>query len=82
MRAHASGEADEARKTQVYLQRVMLAQHKAGGPIVAGKALMALEAIDCGPCRPPLTTLSGGQLAAFKARLDSLDFLAEAGFSP
>jgi N-acetylneuraminate lyase len=80
MRAYGSGDTDEARKVQVYLQRVMLAQHRAGGAFVAGKALMALEGIDCGPCRPPLTSLSGGQLTAFKARLDTLDFLTEAGF--
>jgi N-acetylneuraminate lyase len=81
MQAHASGRADEAKKAQVYIQRLMLAQRSAGGVFVAGKAMMAFEGIDCGPCRPPLTSLYGGKLAAFKAKLDALGFFAEAGFA-
>jgi len=45
-----------------------------GGGIVAGKAIMKLRGIDCGPCRSPLNTLS-------QVRIDSLTReLKEIGF--
>jgi N-acetylneuraminate lyase len=81
MEAHAAGFADKARDAQVYVQRLMVSQLKAGGVIVAGKAIMAFEGIDCGPPRPPFAPLVGQKLAAFKAELDALDFFAETGFS-
>ena len=81
MKAHAAGKVVEAREAQVYVQRIMRSQYKAGGVIVAGKAILAFQGIDCGPVRPPLTSLVGGKLATLKAELDTLDFFAQAGFS-
>ena len=49
---------------------------KYGGGIVAGKAIMAMVGVDCGPCRPPLGSLSARQCGALRGELKKLGFFA------
>ena len=76
IQAYATGENEEARQLQFYIQRTILPLHKYGG-IEVGKAVMALVGVDCGPVRPPLRNLVGEKLDAVKAELHSLDFFSK-----
>jgi N-acetylneuraminate lyase len=75
MKLHASDKHDEASQQQVYIQRTILPLIRYGG-LAAGKAVMALAGVDCGPVRPPLEPLEPKNLAALKQELDALDFFA------
>ena len=71
--AHAGAHTAEAREHQVYIQRAILPLLKHGGH-PAGKAIMALVGIDCGPARPPFSALAGEKLAALRADLEAIGF--------
>lgn len=45
-----------------------------GGAITAGKSLMKMVGMDCGPCRLPLRTLTMEEEKAMKKELDSISF--------
>ena len=45
-----------------------------GGGIVAGKAIMNLCGIPCGPCRPPLPQISGNEIQKMKEELLQIGF--------
>lgn len=45
-----------------------------GGPLMAGKAIMKMVGVDCGPCRLPLTHLSNKTLSDLEASLKSKGF--------
>lgn len=52
-----NGRMDAARKKQDISVKVVEVLLKYGGALVAGKALMKTQGIDCGPCRLPLKNL-------------------------
>lgn len=45
-----------------------------GGAVVAGKAIMKMIGIDCGPMRLPAKTLSGSELVEFENELKKIGF--------
>jgi N-acetylneuraminate lyase len=47
-----------------------------GGPMIAGKAIMKLTGVDCGPCRLPLTNLSEKSISKLKKVLKAKGFFA------
>lgn len=57
MEDFAKGDLVNARKKQAISIRVVEILNKYGGAITAGKALMKLTGLDCGPCRMPLKNL-------------------------
>ena len=52
---------DLARRLQSKSVKLMSIISKHGGGIVAGKHLMKIAGMDCGPCRLPLRTISGDE---------------------
>jgi N-acetylneuraminate lyase len=77
MCAYSEGNADEARKLEVYIQRSVFLLQKYGGGISAGKSIMAQVGVDCGPFLPPLSPLAAKGHAGLRADLDALDFFAK-----
>jgi N-acetylneuraminate lyase len=67
-----TGIAAKLQRKSVSMVRVI---EKYGGPIRAGKAVMALYGVDCGPVRPPLVPMTDGEIAALHAELKVLDVL-------
>ena len=81
MAAFAAGNSKEALAEQIRIQKTIIPLLKYGGGIAGGKAIMALEGIDCGHPRPPLRPVTGARLAALKADLDALDFFSQTGYA-
>jgi len=54
--------------------REMIAIMRRHGGLPAGKAMIRLVGMDCGPCRPPLRTLSVEQAGRLRADLEPLGF--------
>lgn len=52
------GDLKTAREKQIISVKLIEIFNKYGGPIVAGKALMKMSGLDCGPCRLPLKNIS------------------------
>lgn len=71
---YAAGDVAGAVERQNYAQQVINVVSKYGGNIVAGKRIMALIGLDCGPNRAPLATLSDADAAAMRAELEAIDF--------
>jgi N-acetylneuraminate lyase len=46
------------------------------GGLAAGKAMMSMLGLDCGPVRPPLRNLSAAELNAFRCELEQVGFPA------
>jgi N-acetylneuraminate lyase len=75
MNAFAKGDLETARREQ--LASVQLIRTLCDfGIMRAGKALMAMAGIDCGPVRPPLRAMSENEIADLRARLPDFDGLA------
>ena len=75
IRAFEAGDLAAARREQfhsVELVRVLL---QFGG-LRAGKAVMSLLGVDCGPVRSPLRTLTAGELISLYGALQPLDVFA------
>jgi N-acetylneuraminate lyase len=72
--AHRSGDAALARKLQLTSVEMVRALERFGG-LAAGKAVMELIGIDCGPVRPPLTPLDAQQKAELADQLTRLRVL-------
>ena len=66
----------KARSHEAYIQKAMRLLDQYGGGIVAGKAIMAMVGVDCGPCRPPLGTLSARRWTALHRGLKKLGFFS------
>lgn len=73
MRAFKTGERVKAEKDQAFACAFIDVMIKHGG-LPAGKAIMQLVGLDCGPVRPPLRSLSRTEVAALRDDLDSLGF--------
>jgi N-acetylneuraminate lyase len=75
VRAFDAGDLDIAaglQRNSVAMVRVL---EKFGGPVRAGKAVMAAVGVDCGPVRPPLVPMSADEIAALHEELKALEVL-------
>jgi len=72
--AFRRGDMDEARACQRRSQQMIETLARYGGVLSAGKALMGLIGVDCGPCRPPLPTPTEKQARALKADLERIGY--------
>ncbi|MEO7599127.1 MAG: dihydrodipicolinate synthase family protein [Opitutus sp.] len=75
MSAFSSGNLAAAQQEQLLAQRLIAIMIKHGG-LAAGKAIMGLIGLNCGPVRRPLTPLSVKQSAGLRADLDQAGFFA------
>ncbi len=80
-KAFSAGDIEKARELQLYSVKVVDVLVKYGGSTVAGKSIMELIGIDCGPCRLPLATLSEADKAKMKNDLDAIGFFEMAGLN-
>lgn len=71
--AHAAGNLDEARKHQQRARQFIDILNEFGG-LPAGKAIMKLIGVDCGPVRLPLTSLDGEKEKELRRRLQDIGF--------
>ncbi|OUW77333.1 MAG: hypothetical protein CBD72_01320 [Flavobacteriaceae bacterium TMED212] len=72
-----SGRIREAEKKQKKSNNIIEMLHINGGPQVAGKAIMKMVGIDCGPCRLPLTNLSENSISDLHEALQKKGFFRE-----
>ena len=73
--AFKAGDLAEARAQQLLATRIIDVMARHGG-LSAGKAIMGLIGLDCGPMRAPLKTLSSDAIAALRAELEQTGFFA------
>jgi N-acetylneuraminate lyase len=71
-KAFEEGDLASAREEQLYAMKMIQILCRYGS-IPAGKAIMAMRGIDCGPVRPPLT-LSTSQAGELKRDLEAINF--------
>lgn len=71
--AFNAGDLETARRCQSDSIRIIAAMSRRGG-LPAGKAMMKLIGLDCGPVRPPLQNLSAETFAAFTRELEQAGF--------
>ena len=69
-----NGKIENARKKQLISVRIIETMIKYGGSIIAGKPMMKLIGIDCGPTRSPLPKLSDNEFSKLKEELKKVDF--------
>ena len=70
------GNIDAAEKKQQSCNDIIESLFENGGPIIAGKAIMKLIGIDCGPRRLPLTNLSDKSISKLNEVLKEKGFFA------
>jgi N-acetylneuraminate lyase len=73
IRAHAAGDLGTAQREQAKARAFIDVMNRFGGQ-PAGKAIMKLVGLDCGPVRLPMRTLSTADEVALRAALDALGF--------
>ncbi len=73
LRAFAAGDLTTAAREQAKSRRFIDVMAAAGG-LPAGKTIMKLIGVDCGPVRLPLRNLSAAQEAKLRADLEAIDF--------
>ena len=78
--AFQSGDLETARRSQSQAIRIIAAMSQRGG-LPAGKAMMTMIDLDCGPVRLPLTNLSAETLEVFTRELNGAGFPLSAGKS-
>ena len=69
-----NGKIKAARKKQLVSVKIIETMIKYGGSIVAGKPMMKLIGIDCGPTRLPLKKLSENEFSKLKNELNEVGF--------
>lgn len=74
IRAFNEGDIKRAKQLQLKSVRVFEIINKYGGGIVAGKIMMKMAGIDCGPCRTPLKNLSLNEIKKMKEELKTIGF--------
>lgn len=74
MSAHDAGDLAAAQEDQARARQFIDIMNRYGG-LPAGKTIMKLIGIDCGPTRLPLSNLSPAQEISFHAELKSIGFL-------
>lgn len=65
---------EQANELQYKVMQFVRILNRYGGGIVAGKAIMKLVGVDCGPVRHPLNSLSDSDLIAMEKELETIDF--------
>lgn len=73
MRAFGAGDLAAARAEQTRAQEFITIVHRYGG-LVAGKAVMKLIGVDCGPVRLPLRRLTAEQEISLRNALEGVGF--------
>jgi N-acetylneuraminate lyase len=71
--AFRAGNMDEARRWQTLSVNIIDVMVRQGG-LAAGKAMMGMMGLDCGPVRPPLRNLSADELVRFRNELELAGF--------
>jgi len=71
LRAFAASDLKEAQRLQAKARDLIAVMLRLGG-MSAGKAIMKIIGVDCGPVRPPLTNLSSAQLAELEEKIKLL----------
>ncbi|MCU0377617.1 MAG: dihydrodipicolinate synthase family protein [Bacteroidales bacterium] len=77
--AFTAGDMARARDLQQFSVKVVDILVKYRGSTVAGKSIMGMIGIDCGPCRLPLNTLTESEKAQMKDDLTLIGFFEKAG---
>ncbi len=72
--AYQQGQLPEAQTWQREAVRIIEIMIRFGGGVVAGKAMMALAGVDCGPLRPPLVPLTSLETEQLAEALDQTHF--------
>jgi N-acetylneuraminate lyase len=70
----------EAREYQQDSVKLVQILNRYGGGVRAGKAIMQLIGLNCGPCRLPIQPFSEEELSKMKAELDEIDFFSLTDF--
>jgi N-acetylneuraminate lyase len=78
--AFHAGDMESARHWQMLSIQVIAVMARHGG-LPAGKAIMKIVGLDCGPVRPPLRNLTGDDFAALRTDLERVGFPVQAGRS-
>ena len=73
-----NGNIEVARKAQMYSVKVVEILIKYGGGVRAGKEIMNLTGINCGPCRAPIKKMSNQEKINLKQDLEVIGFLKPA----
>ena len=76
MAAFAAGNMPEARRWQSLSIQIIAVMARHGG-LPAGKAMMGMIGLDCGPMRPPMKNLSPEELKIFRSDLEQVGFPAK-----
>ncbi len=74
IKAYEHKDMETARTLQdksIYMIKIL---QQYGGAIIAGKSIMKMLGLDCGPCRLPLKTLDQKEEKALKRELDDISF--------
>jgi N-acetylneuraminate lyase len=79
--AFKRGDIEAARKHQLHSIAVIQVMIRHGG-LSAGKAMMKMVGVDCGPCRLPLRTLTTNEFNALEADLQKVGFQSVASKRP
>jgi len=74
--AFQAGDLGVARRWQMLSIQIIAVMARHGG-LPAGKAMMKLAGLDCGPVRPPLRNLSAEEFEALRRDLDHAGFPAQ-----
>ena len=81
MESFQAGDMAAARRWQSLAIQIIAIMARRGG-LPAGKAIMKMIGLDCGPVRPPLRSLTPEECAAFRKELAEVGFpglMAESG---
>lgn len=70
------GNREAAQKKQQKCNDIIKSIFEHGGPMIAGKVIMKLIGIDCGPCRLPLTNLTEKSISNLNEALNVKGFFA------
>ncbi|WP_432800210.1 dihydrodipicolinate synthase family protein [Poriferisphaera sp. WC338] len=71
---YEAGEMSEAQACMSRINQMISLLHEYGGGIIAGKAIMKMVGVDCGPTRLPLKNLSDAEYNALQDALTSIGF--------
>jgi N-acetylneuraminate lyase len=74
--AFTSGDMESARRFQSMAIQIITVMSRHGG-LPAGKAMMKMVGLDCGPVRPPLQNLSPDALESLTRELEAVGFPSE-----
>lgn len=74
--AYEKNELQEARQYQMISVKVVDILFRYGGPVRAGKAIMELIGLDCGPCRMPIRRMEETEKAQLMKELEAIDFFS------